>query len=83
MAKGKPWAFHFLRQGQKLVFESQILAMFAAPHSKATQLVHISITTIVSNKVHIFSGCRDMHNSKPWAFHFFEKTCSFLDEAKH
>ena len=38
MAEGKPLAFYFLRQDQKLVFESQILAMFAAPHSQATQL---------------------------------------------
>ena len=57
------------------MFESEILAMFAAPHSQATQLVHIII--IVSNKVHIFSGCKDMNNNKPWAFLFFWKNFQF------
>ena len=40
-----------------------------------------SMTPLVSNKVHLFTGCRDIPKGKPWAFHFLKKvTYGFLDE---
>ena len=40
-----------------------------------------SMTPLVSNKVHLFAGCRDIPKGKPWVFHFLKKvTYGFLDE---
>ena len=42
------------------------------------------MTTLVSNKVHLFTGWRDIPKDKPQAFHFMKKlTHCFLDEVKN
>ena len=42
------------------------------------------MTTLVSDKIHLFTGWRDILMDKPWAFHFLKKvTYGFLDEVKN
>jgi hypothetical protein len=44
----------------------------------------VSMTTLVSDKVHLFSGWRDLTMDKPWAFHFLKKvTNGFVDTVKY
>ena len=41
------------------------------------------MTPLVSNKVHLFTGHRNIPTVQPWGFHFLTKrTCCFLDNAK-
>ena len=43
-----------------------------------------SMTSLVSDKVHLFTAWRDIPMDKPWAFHFLEKfTYGFLDKVKN
>ena len=45
--------------------------------------MQVSMTTLVSDKVHLFTGWRDIPKGKPGAFHFLKKNAySFLGEAK-
>jgi hypothetical protein len=40
------------------------------------------MTPLISNRVHLLTGWRDIPKGKPWAFHFSKKvTYGFLDEA--
>ena len=41
------------------------------------------MTTLVSDKGHLFTGWRDIPKCKPWAFHFLKKlTYSFLGDVE-
>ena len=45
--------------------------------------MYTSMTPLVSNKVHLFKGWRDIPTGKPWAFHFLKKvTYGFLGAVK-
>ena len=53
--------------------------------NEATRFLLLSsMTTLVSDKVHLFTEGRDIPIDKPWVFHFLKKvTCGFLDDAKN
>ena len=41
------------------------------------------MTTVVSDKVHLFTGWRGIHKGKPWVFHFLKRnTYGFLDDVE-
>ena len=50
---------------------------------KFYELLFLSMTPLISNKVHLLTGWRDIPKGKPWEFYFLKKvTYSFLDDAK-
>ena len=73
-----PWSIgggHNFTKHRWLVCKTAVLAKFEKVFSSVLPLKSgiISMTPIVSNKVHLFSGCRDIPKGKLWVFHFLKK----------
>ena len=73
-------------QVQTKVKKISLLYVFVVKEGIALQYLFNSITTLVSDKVHLFTGWRDIPKDKLKAFYFYimkKLTYGFLDEVEN